>query len=88
MPGGYQVDNAIATFSEAARSITAKEPVANRIVRRLDDGSYLAKFGDGTQALTVRVIEYTPPGSTTIYSIPSWRPHTSWRGWMVAARPV
>jgi hypothetical protein len=47
----------------------AKEPVANRVVRHLDDGSYLAKFGDGTQALTVRVIEYTLPGSTTIYRL-------------------
>src|SRR5262249_15958625 len=45
------------------------EPVATRIVRRLDDGSYLAKFGDSTQALTVRVIEYTLPGSTTIYRL-------------------
>jgi hypothetical protein len=47
----------------------AKEPVANRVVSRLDDGSYLAKFGDGKQALTVRVIEYTLPGSTTIYRL-------------------
>ena len=47
----------------------AKEPIANRIVLRLDDGSYLAKFGDGKQALTVRVIEYTLPGSTTIYRL-------------------
>ena len=47
----------------------AKEPVANRVVGRLDDGSYLAKFGDGKQALTVRVIEYTLPGSTTIYRL-------------------
>lgn len=47
----------------------AKEPVANRIVGRLPDGSYLATFGDGKQALTVRVIEYTLPGSTTIYRL-------------------
>jgi hypothetical protein len=47
----------------------AKDPVANRVVRRIDDGSYLAKFGDGKQALTVRVIEYTLPGSTTIYRL-------------------
>ncbi len=47
----------------------AKEPVANRIVSRLADGSYLAKFGDGKQALTVRVIEYALPGPTVIYRL-------------------
>lgn len=47
----------------------AKEPVANRIVHRLPDGSYRAKFGDGKQALTVRVIEYALPGSNTIYRL-------------------
>ena len=58
-------------FTKAGADLVwrAKEPVANRIVHRLPDGSYLAKFGDGKQALTVRVIEYTLPGSTTIYRL-------------------
>jgi hypothetical protein len=58
-------------FTKAGADLVwrAKEPVANRVVARLDDGSYLAKFGDGKQALTVRVIEYTLPGSTTIYRL-------------------
>jgi hypothetical protein len=58
-------------FTKAGADLVwrAKEPVANRIIHRLPDGSYLAKFGDRRQALTVRVIEYTLPGSTTIYRL-------------------
>src|SRR5579859_1145367 len=47
----------------------AKEPIANRIIERLPDGSYLALFGSGQNSVTVRVIEYAVEGSDTIYRL-------------------
>lgn len=58
-------------FTKAGADLVwrAKGPIAKQVIRQLPDGSYLAKFGNRKQALTVRVIEYTLPGSMTIYRL-------------------
>lgn len=47
----------------------AKSTIAARVIRHLPDGSYLARFGSGKQALTVRVIEYVIAGSEEVYRL-------------------
>ena len=46
----------------------AKSSVAGKVVRRLPDGSYLARFGTAP-ALTVRVIEYRISGQRELYRL-------------------
>ena len=57
------------TSAEADVLWRVKGTVANRVICHLRDGSYLARFGSGEDALTVRVIEYALPGSDTIYRL-------------------
>lgn len=47
----------------------AKNTDANRVAKTLKDGSYLALFGSGQGAITLRVVEYTVAGSDEIYRL-------------------
>lgn len=47
----------------------AKSTDASRIVKTLSDGTYLALFGSGKGAITLRVIEYTVADSDEVYRL-------------------